>query len=284
MNEREADVDISAAEGPRVLSLFSGAGGLDLGLRMVLPRARTVCYVEGEAFAAANLAAKMEDNQLDPAPIWTDVRTFDGNPWRGVVDCIVGGFPCQDISSAGRLAGIGGAKTGLWSDVVRLAREVGPCFLFLENVATITSRGLDRVLGDLAEIGLDAEWVCVRASGAGAPHSRARWFCLAYAHSFRRESIGLGWVQHRERAARRDNSNGRNGWPQGPASNQAPWEPPRTTQPGVGGMPYGVAHRVDCAAHRVDRLRLCGNGVVPQQAALALEILIDRITNQRTEH
>ena len=162
-----------------VLSLFSGAGGLDLGLRLAIPGSRVVAYVEREAYAAATLVARMEDATLDPAPVWDDVSTFDGRPWRGIVDCVAGGFPCQDISVAGRGAGIRGARSGLWSEFARIIREVGPDYVFVENVEALAVRGLDTVLGDLAGLGFDAEWSVFSAAAVGAPHLRKRLFILA---------------------------------------------------------------------------------------------------------
>ena len=163
----------------RVLGLFAGIGGLELGIGLAVRGARTVCYVERDAFAAAVLVARMEDKTLEAAPIWDDVSTFDGKPWRGVVDCIAGGFPCQDVSFAGKGEGLDGARSGLWSEYARIIREVGPRYVIVENVAALTSRGLDRVLADLAELGFDAEWDCFSAAGVGAPHLRRRIFILA---------------------------------------------------------------------------------------------------------
>ena len=167
----------------RAASLFAGVGGLDLGLQVAVPGSRTVVYVERDSYAAATLVARMGDSALDQAPVCADIATFDGRPWRGAVDILIGGFPCQDISVAGKGEGIGGKRSGLWSEIVRLADEIRPRYLFLENVSAITSRGLDRVLADLAQIGFDAEWLCLRASDVGAPHRRERWFCLAHATS-----------------------------------------------------------------------------------------------------
>lgn len=167
-----------------VLSLFSGGGGLELGLRAALPQARVVCHVERESYACAVLAARMEEGKLAPAPIWSCVETFDGRPWRGLVDAIAGGFPCQDISPAGKRAGITGARSSLWSEYARIIGEVRPAFVFVENVAQLVRRGLEVVLGDLAALGFDAEWDVFRASDVGAPHKRARLFLLAYAQGF----------------------------------------------------------------------------------------------------
>lgn len=162
-----------------VLGLFAGIGGLELGIRLAVPGSRAVCYVERDAYAAATLVARMEEQALDPAPIWDDVTTFDGRPWRRVVDCIAGGFPCQDLSVAGKGAGLDGARSGLWSEYARIVREVGPRYVFVENVAALATRGLDRVLGDLASLGFDAEWDVLSAGGVGAPHRRQRLFLLA---------------------------------------------------------------------------------------------------------
>ena len=162
----------------RVLSLCSGIGGLDLAVQTAT-RSRTVCYVERESFAASLLVERMEKTELDHAPIWDDLTTFDGQPWRGIVDLIVAGFPCQPVSQAGKRKGQEDERW-IWDDIVRIICEVRPRFVFLENVAGILSLGLGGVLGDLAELGFDAEWSMLRASDVGAPHQRKRWFCLAY--------------------------------------------------------------------------------------------------------
>ena len=167
------------------ISLFSGIGGIELGLGLAVPALRTVAYVEREAYCCEILATRMEEECIPPAPIWTDVTTFDGRPWRGLVDCLSGGFPCQDISNAGKRAGIGGERSGLWFEYVRLIREVGPTFVFVENVAALVQRGLSTVLGSLAELGFDAEWDVFTAAEVGAPHLRKRLFILAYDNSCR---------------------------------------------------------------------------------------------------
>ena len=159
---------------------------LDVGINIAFPSVRTVCHVEGEAHAAAVLASRMEEGSLAPAPIWSDVRTFDARPWRGVVDCVVGGYPCTDISLAGKGDGLAGAKSGLFWELVRIVRDVRPRLLFLENVAAHLVRDFDTVLGALASLGYDAEWMCLRASDVGAPHRRDRVFILAHSRDDRR--------------------------------------------------------------------------------------------------
>lgn len=166
------------------LALFAGGKGLDLGVELCLPQARCVCYVEIEAYAAATLAARMEEGTMASAPIWSDVSTFDGHRWRGRVDLITGGFPCQDISVAGAGAGLDGKRSGLWYEYARIIGEVQPKLVFIENVAALCVRGFDRVLASLAALGFNAEWDCFRASDAGAPHKRERVFVLAYSHEF----------------------------------------------------------------------------------------------------
>ncbi len=141
------------------LALFAGAGGGLLGSKKL--GWKTVCAVERDAYAAAVLAQRQNDGHLDIFPIWSDVRTFDGRPWRGIVDVISGGFPCQDISIAGKGAGIGGERSGLWSEFARIIREVRPKFVLVENSPALTFRGMGIVLGDLAKIGFDAEWCCI---------------------------------------------------------------------------------------------------------------------------
>lgn len=177
----------------RVLSLCAGIGGLDLGVRLALARdgrrAVTVGYVEGEIPAVAILVARMADGTLDAAPVWSDLRTFDGRAWRGAVDCVLAGFPCQDLSVAGKRAGLlAGERSALWFEVVRVLREVGAWLLFVENVPPLV-RYLGHVLGPLADLGFDAEWCCARASEVGAPHKRERVFLLA--HARRGASDGL---------------------------------------------------------------------------------------------
>jgi DNA (cytosine-5)-methyltransferase 1 len=179
--------------GPTVLSLFSGVGGLDLAIKLVWPEARVLGYCERDAYAAGVLLARMEDEALECAPVWCgDIQDMDASSLRGRVDIVCGGFPCQDISVAGKGGGLEGARSGLFYELMRVVREVGPRLVYLENVSALTFRGLDRVLGELADSGFDAEWLCLRASDVGAPHRRERWFCLAHAKRARR-------VQTRER-------------------------------------------------------------------------------------
>ena len=181
------------------IELFAGVGMLGVGLRAGLAHlgveTRTVCYLERESYPASVLAARMEDGALDDAPVWSDVCTFDARAWRGAVDCVIGGFPCQDLSLAGRRAGLDGKRSGLFFELLRIAEDSGARYLFLENVGGIASatatvvdeeegeldeRAAARVLGELADRGWDAEWITLSASEVGASHGRERWFCWAW--------------------------------------------------------------------------------------------------------
>lgn len=162
-----------------VLSLCSGAGGLELGVRLAVPDAAAVAHVERDCAAIEILAARMEDGSLAPAPIWFDLTTFDGRPLAGSVDLVTAGFPCQPHSLAGSRRGVEDDRW-LWDHVWRVVREVRSRLLFVENVpGLLSSGGLDRVLADLAAGGWDAEWDCVPAVAVGAPHIRDRFFLLA---------------------------------------------------------------------------------------------------------
>ncbi|MDV7375008.1 DNA cytosine methyltransferase [Acinetobacter baumannii] len=170
------------------LALFSGAGGGVLASYLL--GWRTVCAVERDAYAAQVLAQRQNDGILEAFPIWSDITSFDGKPWRGIVDVISGGFPCQDISSAGKGAGIEGKRSGLWAEMARIIGEVRPSYVFVENSPMLVSRGLTRVISDLAKMGYDAQWARFSASNFGAPHIRDRIWIVGYSHS---ERLNTGW-------------------------------------------------------------------------------------------
>ena len=174
----------------RVLSICSGIGGLDLGVRRAL-HSRVVAYVERDPFAASVLMDRMEDEALDPAPLWCgDLRELDARPLAGHIDMVICGFPCPPFSSAGK--GLGAKdERDLWPEVARIIRGVGARLVFLENVGGAVRHpdGLGRWLGDLAELGFDAEFSTVRASDVGAPHRRERLFILAYSRERGLESL-----------------------------------------------------------------------------------------------
>jgi len=233
----------------REMHLFAGAGGGILG--GILCGHVPVCAVELEEYPRSILLQRQRDGILPWFPIWDDVRTFDGKPWRGHVDIICGGFPCQDISSAGKHAGIDGERSGLWSEFARIIGEVGPSYAFVENSPMLVNRGLGRVLGALASMGYNAEWGVLGARHVGADHHRDRiWIC---AHSNR---IRLqGRVRERceiQKAGGEDQFK-------------------RLVQFLLQrGVSSGSRGRIaDGVANRMDRLKAVGNGQVPAVAALA---------------
>jgi DNA (cytosine-5)-methyltransferase 1 len=285
------------------LALFAGAGGGILG--GMLLGWRTVAAVEIEDYPRRVLLQRQADGILHRFPIWDDVTTFDGHPWRGKVDVISGGFPCQDISSAGKGAGITGSRSGLWGEMARIISEVRPRFVFVENSPVLTSRGLGTVLGDLAKMEYDAKWGVLGACDAGAPHKRDRIWILADAgeHGDVADSDRSG--SHEDRSASELRASGAeqssaNPWSsnEGEGGEVAGWwqlDPAelgdsvqersedrtgersctasasgRTTQPFVGRVAHGVANRVD-------RLKAIGNGQVPAVAALAFNILKNEV-------
>lgn len=165
------------------IELCAGVGMLGEGLRAGLAHlgiaGRVACYVEREAAASAQLVTLMEAEVLDQAPIWSDLTTFDGKPWRGKVDCIAGGFPCQPWSAAGKKEGTADARW-IWPDIARIICEVEPSFCWFENVpGLVQGGGLEHVLFDLARLGFDAECCAVSAASVGASHERNRVFILA---------------------------------------------------------------------------------------------------------
>ncbi|WP_224755849.1 DNA cytosine methyltransferase [Burkholderia contaminans] len=264
------------------MALFAGAGGGILGGHLL--GWRTVCAVERDAYAAQVLAQRQNDRALRPFPIWSDVRTFDGRPWQGIVDVVSGGFPCQDISTAGAGAGIDGERSGLWAEMARIIREVRPRFVLVENSPMLTSRGLGRVLGDLASMGLDARWGVISAADTGAHHLRERIWIVAHAD-------GVSWNEWRTSDAEqgpqgRDADRGRIGAALADSDCERRSQARRFT--GLSAIPDrrgtvrrfnpwpvepGMGRVVDGVAHRVDRLTAIGNGQVPRVAATAFSIL-----------
>jgi len=154
------------------LALFAGAGGGILGGKLL--GWRTICAVEWEAYPASVLCARQNDGLLPPFPIWDDIQTFDGRPWRGIVQVVSGGFPCQDISAAGKGAGIDGERSGMWREMARVVSEVRPRYVFVENSPMLVTRGLERVIGDLTALGYDTKWTVMGAADVGANHQRDR--------------------------------------------------------------------------------------------------------------
>lgn len=283
----------------RELHLFAGAGGGILG-GMLLGHT-PVAAVEIEPYCQNVLRARQRDGILPEFPIFGDIRAFDGTKWRGAVDIVCGGFPCQDISAAGKGAGISGARSGLWSEMARVIGEVRPRFAFIENSPLLRTRGLGTVLQDLAKMGYDARWGVLGAWHVGAPHKRDRMWVLAHTNTPGLEGdkcTGRVDTERREKSSRPATEcrglPGASWWHQDPAEvgNTLPGRLPLTepescekrteegaseraraastsrwpTEPRLGRVAYGVAHRVD-------RLKAIGNGQVPAVAATAFRIL-----------
>ena len=236
------------------LALFAGAGGGILGGKLL--GWRTVCAVEWDAYAASVLVARQNDGCLPPFPIWDDVQTFDGSQWRGRVDVVSGGFPCQDISAAGKGAGIDGERSGMWTHMARIVGEVRPRFVFVENSPMLTLRGLDRVLGDLSSLGYDARWGVVGAGHVGGSHLRERIWILADSQCGDVQKLQLQqrfvYQEIKEASGRYMHA----------LNNVLEW-PDKDR----------IFRRNDGLAFNVDRIKAIGNGQVPCVAATAWRIL-----------
>lgn len=285
------------------LALFAGAGGGILGGHLL--GWRTVCAVEREPYAASVLMQRQNDGILPTFPIWDDVCTFDGKPWRGLIDVVSGGFPCQDISSAGNGAGIDGERSGLWREMARIVGEVRPRFVFVENSPLLVSRGLAVVISDLAEMGYDAQWCCISASDTGAPHKRDRIWLVANSSSLRqlqpqgieqdeRGRTGNGSQKMadpssaQDHAERGDCKRGRNAM--GRHQEAAQQDHGTTDHHGISGCrgswwgsdpaddpKSGVGRMANGVAARMDRLKAIGNGQVPRVAAAAFTMMVGEI-------
>tara|TARA_R110002020_G_scaffold167780_7_gene356290 strand:- start:1960 stop:2913 length:954 start_codon:yes stop_codon:yes gene_type:complete len=280
---------------PTLLSVCSGIGGLDIACERQL-KTEPLGYIEQNAYAQAVLMARMEDKTLGAAPIFSDLRAFDGRPLHGLVDWLVGGIPCQPHSLAGQQRRHTDQRD-LVDEFLRLVGEMEPEICFVENVrGFIAGDGLGRLLGGLADFGFDAEWETLSASWAcGAPHKRERVFVLAYRNNERCRTLrrANGWgnvgnangsrLQRRGRplAGRPDELPA---WPPGPKGN---WSaiPPQfwpATKSGFRGVVDGVRPSAQFGrfSHpeqfRTERLRSLGNACIPQQAEAALCLLMQR--------
>jgi len=234
------------------LDLFTGIGGFAWGLAQWV---RPICYVEIDPYCQAVLKTRFDAGNLPPAPVWDDVRTFNGKPFKGMVDIITAGFPCQDISAAGNAKGLDGERSGLFFQVLRLAQEIRPQYILLENVAAIRTRGLETVGRELAALRYDCRWEIISANETGAPHVRKRWFCLANLVGTRREGAKGGLFKKKAGGAK-------------PFRNNLPetnWDLPLESclVRVVYGLPFAM-----------DRIKCLGNAVVPAQAAFAFKKLM----------
>jgi len=186
-------VDQSPADVINAISVCSGGAGLELGVALALGQLRTRCYVEREAHAISYLLRLMDADILAQAPVWTNLRTFDGKPWRGSVDCLMGGYPCQPFSLAGRRLGRDDPRH-LWPSIHRILGEVEPALCFFENVSAHLSLGFDEVARDLEGLGYQVAAGLWTAAEVGASHKRERLFILGYADRFDCHRRRASWL------------------------------------------------------------------------------------------
>lgn len=257
------------------LALFAGAGGGILGGRLL--GWRTVCAVEFDEHARNVLVARQNDGSLEPFPIWDDVRTFDGKPWRGHIDVISGGFPCQDISVAGNQKGLDGERSGLWREYARIIGEVQPRYCFIENSSQLVRLGLDRILKDLAKMGYSSTWGIVGARHVTNTHKRDRIWILAYTELYGLPppaitgSVATAIHDDKEGSHEASKPSGSgtsrvlSGKP-AQCGNVRTGEKWWSTEPELGRVANGVAYRMD-------RIKRIGNGQVPAVVRLAWNIL-----------
>jgi DNA (cytosine-5)-methyltransferase 1 len=292
------------------LGLCAGYGGIELGLQRAIQNLRTVALCEVEAFAIANLVSKMEAGLMDPAPIWPNLKTFPWESFRGCVDILTGGYPCQPFSAAGKRQGADDPRH-LWPYIAKGIRILQPRLCFFENVEGHISLGLSDVIEDLAGMGYRTTWGIFSASEVGAPHQRKRVFILAVSSGFRGATGLSGSFPRHERQSGESDDGGYQGmadtecggliagrndagqsqrsepehcsaWPSRPGEQQYAWEPPRvvSSERSLGRNFNEPAGRMDyaelCVAgdNRTDELRLLGNGVVPATAELAYRTLM----------
>jgi DNA (cytosine-5)-methyltransferase 1 len=270
------------------LALFAGAGGGILGGKLL--GWRTVCAVEWEPYPAAILAQRQNEKVLENFPIWDDIQTFDGNPWRGIIDVVSGGFPCQDISSAGKGTGIDGDRSSMWYHMLRVIKEVEPQYCFIENSPHLRTKGLTTVLQGLAEAGYNAAWGVLSAKDCGANHDRKRMWIVGKrvasntdlyskpACTIDGEAQGL-----QSTSSIATNSNGRQC--KGRVGRPITGEKFSETRIPSWWETTPELHRVDDGvAFGMDRLKAIGNGQVPIVAATAffqLKEIIDNANSTR---
>ena len=274
------------------LALCTGGGGLEAGLHIVFPEYRTVCAVERQAYAAAAFVEWMEKTGMGACPVWDDVTTFDPEPWRGLVDILSAGYPCQPFSYAGKGLCENDPRH-LWPYIIRNIRALMPPVVWLENVKAHLTRGFNTVRDDLERIGYRVTAGIFSAAEVGAPHLRERLFILGLLANSdglraglcpeRQEGFGFGRSgdagceelgnTHSERLQGRARDEGTIDdtpaiwpWPAGRGSEQHPWEKPRLVKSGMGGTTHGVGTRNE-------QLLMLGNGVVPVAGALAFVAL-----------
>ena len=290
---------------PTVIAFCAGYGGIERGLELAGVEHRVIAYVEIEAYCVANLVAKMEAGLLVPAPVYTDIKTFPSELFRGKVSLLTGGYPCQPFSAAGSRKGEDDPRH-LWPFIRRHIAAIRPDRVFFENVEGHISLGLSSVIADLEEDGYSATWGIFSAREVGAPHQRKRVYIMANRNGVRcdrgklsdgasERTVEIEAQQRPEQPLVRSeaegcsgdsgenvaDSNSRGGkvslkrqLTSEPVSGSQS-EERRTGQPSWPTEPR-VGRVVDGCADRVDRIRALGNGVVPPTAAKAWRVLSER--------
>jgi DNA (cytosine-5)-methyltransferase 1 len=239
------------------LDLFSGIGGMSIGLKEWV---RPVAYCESDPYCQGVLLSRQSNGSIKVAPIWDDILTLDGKNVGCGIDIIYGGFPCQDISTLGNGEGLEGKRSRLFFEIVRLAKEIKPTFLFLENVSAITRRGGPAIAKIIAEMGYDCRWCVISAEGLMAPQKRERWFLLAHSNgkSSGETDKNTESQQIKEKTwLRSSRTNWRDGFGKYWKENKRP----------SFGMDDGLPFELD-------RARALGNSVCPQQAKEAFKVLM----------
>ena len=241
------------------VSLCAGYGGIDFGLKRAIPNLRTIAFSEIEAYACANLVAKMEAGLLDAAPIWTNLKTFPWAGFCGKVDILSGGYPCQPFSAAGKRLGTADPRH-LWPFIANGIALMQPRVCFFENVEGHISLGLRAVIEELGSLGYETTWGIFSAREVGAPHQRKRVFILAH---LRGEGLSRHWGFEQIRLAKGRTVEGRHAsspsgfgiqtvankrWPSRPGESQHGWEPPRV----VGDTKHNGSHQCDSEARGKD--------------------------------
>ena len=241
-------------------SLFAGIGGLELGLEAT-GKFKTVWQVERDPYATKVLKKHWPD-----VPKHDDVCTFPPEAGKWDCDLICGGFPCQDISFAGKGAGLAGERSGLFYEGIRIIDRLRPRWVLLENVTALLVRGLDDVLRELAQVGYDAEWHCLPAAAIGAPHRRDRIFIIGKMAN----TNGAGLEGHRETGSTRQ------------VRTQEALSVYRSRTRGQWASIAGVCRTANGVPDRIHRIRCLGNAVVPQVAQFIGEIILQRMSeNER---
>jgi len=272
----------------RELALFAGAGGGLLASRLL--GWRPVCAVEIDSYCQQRMLDRQRDGCLPRFPVWDDVCTFDGYPWRGHVDVISGGFPCQDISAAGQSTGIAGSRSGLIFEMLRIVDEVRPSFVFAENSPQLRTKGLATIIEKFISMGYVGRVGVLGAGDIGANHKRKRMWIVAIAKGIECGQVCPGGQTRRcELVGARlgDVANSDNTWglqPERAIAQIGKW-PGHESWKGVDWWHLPRFAGVDDGvANRLDRIKATGNGQVPGVAALVWSVLTSDITavNQGT--